>query len=294
VGKNPALPRILSNTLIERKFSMPALRLHLLAWLFLALAPAPAAALSLLPPVAAVAAEPAVAAPGVPRKIVVAGLWPTACVPTHAQLGVPPSWGATQGIGILLAEPLTFAPCAAALTPYRFELDYTPSIAGQVEILVMTTQAAPLATGTLVTGDAATPKARYDVTGAWFDPATLGSGLQVVHDFGQGDELHATWQVFDPATGRPTWYTVQQGRWDADGLVWTGFVYEIEADPSGCTAPCASPFSHVAFLGAARLTFSPSFVHGGLDATMDLLPDGITPRRVANLTRFLPRRVVIQ
>ena len=71
-------------------------------------------------------------------------------------------------------------------------------------------------------------------------------------------------------------------------------LYEFKADPSGCTAPCAAPLAHVAFFGAARLTFSPSFVHGGLDATMDLLPAGAPPQRILNLTRFLPRRIVIQ
>jgi hypothetical protein len=145
-------------------------------------------------------------------------MWPTACIPTHAQLGFPPSWEAKQRLGIMLAEPLTFAPCAAVLTPYRFELDYTPEAAGQVEVLVMTTQGSPLGRGTLVTGDAGAPKARYDVTGAWFDPQTAGSGLQITHDFGGSDAVHASWLVFDPATGLSSWYDIEQGTWDADGL----------------------------------------------------------------------------
>jgi hypothetical protein len=269
-------------------------RLALLLALLLTLVSSPVMALSLLPPVAAVAATPPVAPPGTPRKIVVAGLWPNACVPTNARLGAPPSWAISQGIGILLDEPLTFAPCAAVLTPYRFELDYTPTVPGQVEILVMTSQASPLATGTLVTGDAQSPKAYYDVTGAWFDPQTAGSGLQVIHDFGQSDDIFATWAVFDPATGASRWYSLQQGRWDADGLAWRGLLFEVKANPSSCTAPCAIPFADVVFLGMARLAFSPSFVDGGLNAAMDLLPDGVTPRRVSNLVRFFPRRIVIQ
>lgn len=250
--------------------------------------------LSLLPPIAAVAAVPAVAPPGTPRKIVVAGLWPNACIPTHAQLGFLPSLAVSAGIGILLTEPITFVACATALTPYRFELDYTPTTAGQVEILVMTSRASPLATGTLVTGDALSPKAYYDVTGAWYDPQTTGSGLMVTHDYGQSDAFFASWQVFDPATGLPHWYSLQQGEWQADGLAWRGLLYEVKADPSACTAPCASPLSHVAFLGVVRLTFSPSYVHGGLDAAMDLLADGAPPQRLSNLVRFLPHRIVIQ
>jgi hypothetical protein len=250
--------------------------------------------LSLLPPLAAVAAEPAVAPPGTPRKIIVAGLWPNACIPTHAQLGFPPSWAAPQGIGILLTEPLSFVACATVLTSYRFELDYTPTVAGQVEILVMTSRASPLATGTLITGDTQSPKAYYDVTGAWYDPQTTGSGLQIIHDFGQSDGLFATWAVFDPATGLSRWYTLQQGEWQADGLAWRGFLFEVKADPSACIAPCALPLAHVSFVGVARLTFTPNYADGGLDAAMDLLADGATPRRVSNLRRFFPRRIVIQ
>ena len=269
-------------------------RLSLLVILLLSLVSSPVMALSLLPPVAAVAATPPVAPPGTPRKIVVAGLWPNACVPTNARLGVPPSWAISQGIGILLDEPLTFAPCAAVLTPYRFELDYTPAVPGQVEILVMTSQASPLATGTLVTGDAQSPKAYYDVTGAWFDPQTAGSGLQIIHDYGQSDAVFATWAAFDPATGASRWYSLQQGVWSADGLAWRGFLYEVKANPSSCTAPCSMPLSGVTFVGAARLTFSPSFVDGGLDAALDLLPADGPPQRASNLVRFLPRRIVIQ
>ena len=268
--------------------------LRLLLALILALAAGQAMALTLYPPVAAVAAEPPVAAPGVARKLIVAGMWPNGCVPTHAELGFPPSSAVTPGIGIMLAVPQTFAPCTQALTAYRFELDYTPTAPGQVEILVMTNQGSPLATGTLVTGDAGAPKARYDVTGAWFDPESLGSGLQVVHDFGQSDAINATWQVFDPATGLARWYSLQQGGWLADGLVWNGLLFELKADSSPCAAPCPRRFAQVAFIGVARLTFAPSFVHGGLDATLDMVPGDGAPRRVSNLTRFLPRRIVIQ
>ncbi|QJR12666.1 hypothetical protein DSM104443_03758 [Usitatibacter rugosus] len=250
--------------------------------------------LSILPPLAAVAVEPAIAPPGTARKIIVAGMWPNSCVPTGAKLGLPPSYARTQAIGILLSEQQTFQACFSAFAPYRFELDYTPEAVGQVEVLVMTNQASPITSGWMITATAEKPKAFHDVSGTWFDPATAGSGLMISHDYGNNDDVFATWHVYDPATGATRWYWIQQGDWKVNGLVWEGFMFESTATPSSCAAPCAMPLSNVIFQGSVRLTFSPSFVHGNLDATMDFTPNNGTQRRASNLQRFIPRRLVIQ
>jgi len=250
--------------------------------------------LSLLPPIAAVAVEPAVAPPGTPRKIIVAGIWPNSCIPTGAKLGFPQSWARTQGVGILLSEPLPFVACFSALTPYRFELEHTPTVAGQIDILVMTSEASPLATGHLVTGSAEAPKALYDMTGAWFDPQSAGSGFMVAHDFGKSDDIFATWHAYDPTTGETRWYWVQQGKWEENGMAWRGVMFESKADPSSCAPPCALPLTQVIYKGAVRLVFSVSITHGGLDASMDFIPTDGPVRRIANLQRFLPRTIVIQ
>ncbi len=246
--------------------------------------------LSIVPPVAAVTVTPAVAAPGVARRITVGGTWPSACPPTQAQLGLPSGHG-TPALGILLAEPQTFAPCAQVLTPWEFSLDYTPEAAGQVDILVLSTRATALARGTLVTGSETLPRARFDVSGAWYDPQTNGSGLMVAHDFGGSDQVFATWQVYD-ANGLPRWYTLQEGRWDAAGLVLEGTLYETSGVAAACVA-CPVPLSAVVDRGRVRLTVSVDGASGGLDAALDRLPAAGAPERLANLVRFLPARIVL-
>lgn len=256
------------------------------------LADAAEAKLSIAPPLVVVSVDPPVAPPGVARKIVVSGVWPNSCIPTHAQIGFPPSWARDQALGILLAEPLTLQACFSALTPYRFELDYTPSTAGQRGIVVMTTFASPLGTGRLVTGSAAEPRARYDVSGGWYDPRTDGSGLMIAHDFGQTDRFFATWQVFDVGSGLSRWYTIQEGRWDATGLVYEGRLYESRATGVPCLA-CPVPAQAPIERGRVRLEFSVNGANGGLDARLYQLPDGGAPVPLADLQRFLPTPIVL-
>jgi len=247
--------------------------------------------LSILPPVAAVVVSPQIAPPGTRRKITVGGMWPTGCVPTGAALGEPMD-PVHPAIGILLAEPLTFVACTTALTPYTFELEYTPRSAGQLEIVVMTNRASALARGTLVTGDAADPRSIHDVAGAWYDPQTAGSGVMIAHDYGQSDALFATWQVYDPATGASRWYSLQQGRWQDNGLVWLGRLYESKANPTQPCSLCPLPTEQIVDRGGVRLTFSANGASGGLDATLDFT-DPSPPQRLSTLRRFLPNRIVI-
>ncbi|APV49671.1 hypothetical protein BWI17_08260 [Betaproteobacteria bacterium GR16-43] len=219
------------------------------------------------------------------------GLWPTGCVPTGATLGEPA--GADRpAIGILLAEPLTFVACTTALTPYKFELEYTPRSTGQLDIVVMTNRASALAHGTLVTGDAADPRSLHDVAGAWYDPQTAGSGLMIAHDYGQSDTLFATWQVYDATSGSPRWFSLQQGRWQPDGLVWLGRLYESKAAPRTPCSLCPLPVEQIVDRGEVRITFSVNGASGGLDAAFDFA-DPSPPQRLSNLRRFLPNRIVI-
>lgn len=264
--------------------------------LVLVLAPAVAASaesepkLTLLPTAMGIRVEPEVAAPGVPRKITVSGQWPNGCIPTEASLAFNNFYG-RPSIGILLSEPLTFVACFSAVRPYSFELTYTPESAGQIEIVAMTNLTKASARATLVTSSAQETHGLFDVTGVYYDPQTLGSGITVTHDHGRTDQVFGTWHTYDPATGTSRWYSLQQGFWSASGTQWTGTLFETEADPSGsCNVVCSVPFARVRFLGVVRLTFGYHITSGGMAAILDLVQgDGSTVRK-AQLMRMLPDR----
>jgi hypothetical protein len=248
--------------------------------------------LTLAPPLVLVGVMPQVAPPGTLRKIVVSGVWPNGCVPTSASLGTPANFG-KPALGVLLFEPLTLVACTSALTPYRFEFDYRPLSAGQLDIVVMTNLATALGKGTLVTGGTQDPRAAYDASGAWYDPQTSGSGLMIAHDFGGTDDVFATWQVYDPATGLARWYTLQQGRWHPDGLVLEAMLYETLAAVSSTCLTCPLPAQQIIERGHVRLTFSVNGANGGLDALLELAPANGPTQRLASLRRFLPDRIVV-
>lgn len=248
--------------------------------------------LTIAPSLVSVGVTPAVAPPGTLRKIVVSGVWPNGCVPTSATLGPPPPFG-RPAIGVLLFEPQTLVACTAALTPYRFEFDYRPPIAGQLDILVMTNLGTALGKGTLVTGSTQDPRAAWDTSGAWYDPQTSGSGLMIAHDFGGSDAVFATWQVYDPATGLARWYTLQEGRWHPNGSVLEATLYETFAAPSTECLTCPRPAQRIVDRGHVRLTFSVNGANGGLDAVLELVPPAGAAQRLANLQRFLPARIVL-
>ncbi len=248
--------------------------------------------LTLAPPLVSVGVTPQVAPPGTLRKIVVSGVWPNGCVPTSAALGSPPPFG-KPAIGVLLYEPQTLVVCTSALTPYRFEFDYRPTSVGQLDIVVMTNLATALGKGTLVTSSIPDPRAAWDVSGAWYDPQTSGSGLMIAHDFGGTDEVFATWQVYDPATGLARWYTLQQGRWNPNGFVLEATMYETQAAPSAGCLTCPRPAQQIIDRGHVRLTFSVNGANGGLDAVLERVPVTGPAERLANLQRFLPQRIVL-
>jgi hypothetical protein len=257
-----------------------------------AAAAGPEPKLTIAPSLVAVGVTPPVAPPGTLRKIVVSGVWPNGCAPTSATLGLPLASG-RPAIGVLLFEPQTLVVCTSALTPYRFEFEYRPPSAGQLDILVMTNLGTALGKGTLVTGSAQDPRAAWDISGAWYDPQTSGSGLMIAHDFGGSDAVFATWQVYDPATGLARWYTLQEGRWNPNGSVLEATLYETFAAPSTACLTCPRPAQQIVDRGHVRLTFSVNGANGGLDAVLELAPATGPAERLASLRRFLPERIVL-
>lgn len=280
-------------SLIQSLRSIPALLCLVVASTCSSAAPANAEAgpkLSILAPIAAAYVEPRVAPPGTPRRIVISGTWPTGCVPTGAALHEPVNVH-KPAIGVIVAEPLTLVACTAALTPYQLSVPYTPTVAGQVEVIVMSNLGKVLAEATIVTGDSSNPHAIRDVAGAYYDPATSGSGVMIAHDFRRTDMLFATWQVYEPATGLPRWFSLQSGSWSVDGTMWEGRLYETKAGPTPC-ALCPMPAEQIIDRGLVRLRFSENGANGRLDADMEIVPTGGAVQRFT-MRRFLPDRLVI-
>jgi hypothetical protein len=153
------------------------------------------------PPVFVLGVAPLVAAPGVPRTLTMSGYFPTGCAPVAVRI-VPPVIATTRReLGIVLVVPPATPACAQDFALYSLQASYTPEVAGQEEVIAYTDGGALAGRGTIVTAAATLPRARRDVAGAWYDPATNGSGMMIAHDYGGTDQIFVTWQIYD-ATGQ--------------------------------------------------------------------------------------------
>jgi hypothetical protein len=63
----------------------------------------------------------------------------------------------------------------------------------------------------------------------WWDPAEPGWGLNIAQ--GPGNEVIATWFTYDDG-GRPTWYSLQAGRWTSRNA-YAGTVYRTAGQKAG-------------------------------------------------------------
>jgi len=243
------------------------------------------------PPPFVLGVAPLVAAPGVPRTLTMSGYFPTGCAPVAVRI-VPPVVATTRReLGVVLVVPPATPACAQDFALYSLQASYTPEVAGQEEVIAYTDAGALAGRGTIVTAAATLPRARRDVAGAWYDPATSGSGMMIAHDYGGTDQLFVTWQIYD-AAGNPRWLTLQQGRWDAEGTTYEGTLYETRSAAPPCPV-CAAPVGEVIDRGRGRLAFAPNGANGRLEALFDELPAGGAPRRLGNLVRFLPDRIAV-
>jgi len=235
--------------------------------------------LSPVPPVLGISVDPPVAPPGVKRTIKVGGFSTDACVPTEARIG---RGRQTSNIAVVLTVPPATAVCAQAFETWSFSLEYTPDMAGQQEIFVTTTEPGALGRGMLVTSYTAAVRSKFNINGAWYDPATNGSGMTFDHRYAGSDIVFATWQIYD-ANGDPRWLTLQQTRWTGDGSVLEGTMYGTKSSPSYC-ATCPSLLTQVEALGQARITFG--VVEGRLRGAFDSVHEGGT-HRIADMVQVL-------
>lgn len=154
---------------------------------------------------------PVTAEPGTPRTITVTGTWPTPCPPVSATV-LPPVSG-INAINVRLIEA-TFDPTCPSAPPrnYTLSVTYIPTGAAVQPILVSLASSALIGEGTLVTSATGQIRSAFDLSGAWSDVATIGSGLAISHSHAGSDLLAGSLYVYNP-TGFPTWLLIQNSRW---------------------------------------------------------------------------------
>lgn len=209
--------------------------------------------LTVRPFTAIVSVDPVIAGPDVRRTISVSGAWPDSCVPVSATLTDDPLRTGAPLI-IRLQVPQTFAPCLAVITPFSLRVSFTPSQGGARRLLAVTSDGRFLGEGELVTQYVGKPRSLYDLTGAWFDPATSGSGLVLLHSFFDSDILAGGWFLYDNQ-GKSRWYSIQLGHW-VTPTEFIASLLEFESALGGCgsaAAVCPLPNSSYRQTGTVNI-----------------------------------------
>lgn len=180
------------------------------------------------------------------------------------------------GVVIRMDPVPTLAPCNTnATTPYRFEVPYTPTAVGTLRVVAASASGGIRSESQIRTA-ATQGRARAvgNITGAWYDPATNGSGIQINHNFAGSDAVLATWYVYD-TNGKARWLTIQNVTWQAGGAEFTGDLLEIKSgiiicDPIACPDTLRpKKFDSMTKVGTVRFRFT------GLDPYSDTVPQGV-------------------
>ena len=91
----------------------------------------------------------------------------------------------------------------------------------------------------------------YDFTDLWWNPNESGWGMSI---HVKRNVFFAAWFVYD-SVGKPTWYTLQLGRWEAPNT-YSGLIFATRAAPNSGVGPMAS--LAVTQVGSGTLTFNAS------------------------------------
>lgn len=202
--------------------------------------------------------SPPVAAVAEPRTLTVTGLWPNTCAPVAATLDSS-LFTVVKTITIRLQAPLTLVACAQVLTPYRFDLAYAAREVGVARVLIVSSTGAPTGEGRVVTTAAgSTTRSAGNISGAWYDPITSGSGLSFVHAYQGSDVVFGTWYLYD-RNGVPRWLSIQDVTWSEGGTVMEGMLFETRAGGSDIcpqnVIACPAVSTSLTKIGRMRATF---------------------------------------
>ena len=236
----------------------------LLASMLFRATPAFAATLIPLPqlpvPAPIEAVLPVIAAPNVPRKIIVSSGWLNNCGPVSLTLNARDT--AETGILVVRAAYAAFNPVGAVCAPIlsgdpRLELIYIPAKAGVIRVVVVSDRDAVSGESSIVTSVDGKPRSVVDISGLWFDPASSGSGVTFQHSFSTTDLTFGTWYLYDQA-GKPRWYTMQNAVWNADGRSVSAELLESRAPASSCPvgAPCPLAATGSSKIGSVKISLT--------------------------------------
>ncbi len=226
----------------------------------------PAEKLSLLPARASLRFDPAMPKVGQLVTPILEGTWSDGCIPLSAKLTTSASGGPFKMLlSFKLPGPVELILCVAAITPYRLEL---PPIkfdtAGRYDIQLVSDRGFIYDPSTLIVSEAGKSFAANNISGAWYDAKTVGSGLMLAHTLvGSADRLFGTWYFYTPM-GVPTWLVLQDATWEtpvkAVGALYKteGRIFMCDIMPDCLNYWQASPSTKVEKVGTFTLDFSSS------------------------------------
>ena len=186
--------------------------------------------------------SPGLAGPGVERTIIFNILAP--CDPTP-RIVAGNDVARKRTLVVRLDFPKVIS--CDVITRRSASVRYTPESEGDLRVVVITDQADYVGEVVIKTRAPNGTRSQFDLTGAWYDPASYGSGLTFVHGANREDTLFGTWYVYD-YVGDPRWYTIQNVVWKTGGLEAEGQVYETNANSVACLPPligCPVAFASV-------------------------------------------------
>lgn len=206
------------------------------------------------------AVVPLIAAPDVPRKILISSAWLNNCGP--ANLSLNESDTAETGILVVRVVYAAFDPNGAVCAPIlpgdsRLEFSYTPRKAGVVRVVVVSGREAVSGEASIVTSLEGKPRSSVDISGLWFDPLSSGSGVTFQHSFSTNDLTFGTWYLYDQS-GRARWYTMQSGVWNAQGRGFVADLLEAGAPASLCPVgtPCPLASNSSTKIGSVKVSLT--------------------------------------
>jgi hypothetical protein len=227
----------------------------------------------------AVSVAPLVAAPGVARTIKLTLDVASGCIPPSFALDTAD----TAQTGFVVIRPLFLVePFCPAPGKFERTFTYTPSAEGVIRVLFPAVTRGASVEARVITAAAGKTRSVVDISGLWYDPASNGSGLTIVHSFNGNDVAFGTWYLYDQA-GPARWYSIQNTVWKENGSVLEGDLLESRAG-SGCLPPLPCPIAsnQVVPVGTVKLSITGDALLGGssVGVPLSIKVDAFSPTKV--------------